>query len=114
MISVQTGLAFRSQYLENDIKTHGFGDITTNLKTCRGLGLKIMNSVYFKRNYKTNLSKTLPQTGFETAPRLENHEDRTFEYISSKKSIKNQAQTRFETAPVLENDEIRIFAKRIT
>ena len=82
MISVQIGLAFRSQYLENDIKTCGFGDITTNLKTCRGLGLKILNSVYSKRNDKTNLSKTLPQTGFETAPRLESHEDHTFEYIT--------------------------------
>ena len=81
MVSVQTGLAFRSQYLENDIKTCGFGNVTTNLKTCRGLGLKIMNSVYFQKSYKTNLLKTLHQTGFEAAPRLENHEDRTFEYI---------------------------------
>ena len=31
-------------------------------------GLRIMKSVYFKRNYKGNLLKTQPQTRFETAP----------------------------------------------
>ena len=109
MISVQIGLAFRSQYLENDIKTHGFGDITTNLKTCRGLGLKIMNSVYFQKNYKTNISKNYTRPDSKPPPGLKIMKTVHLNIYHERNLLQKQAQTRFETAPGLENHEIRIF-----